>query len=306
MKPEHPLVSVCITTYNLEEHIGKTLDSVLTQETSFPFEIVVHDDASTDRTVEIIQEYEKQHPDMFKTIFQEKNIYRSHPGGLGHIFNSHLLPQTSGTYIAICDGDDYWTDDKKLEKQVRFMEQNPEYAGCFTNATVINEMSGEKSDYYKDLEEGAVDTRRAILNGGSTFPTSTLLFRKEDFISSPFFEQYEDFSKHHEYDTLFINCLIMVGDVAYIDDITAVYRRWPQGLYSGILDDSPARANMKERELYGNKKLLKIAPNHLKPYIRRKISIDALFIVRSKSGPGKWKHLLNLTMKELMKWVSGR
>lgn len=306
MKSDHLLVSVCITTYNLEEHIGKTLDSVLAQETSFPFEIVIHDDASTDRTVEIIREYVKQHPVKFKTIFQDNNIYRSHPGGLGHIFNSHLLPQTQGKYIAICDGDDYWTDNKKLEKQVRFMEQNPNYAGCFTNATVINEMTGEKSAYFKELQKGAVDTRRAILNGGSTFPTSTLLFRKEDFISSPFFEHYEDFSRHHEYDTLFINCLIMAGDVAYYDDITAVYRRWPQGLYSGILDDSSARADMKERELYGNKKLLKIAPDYLKPYIRRKISIDALFIVRNRTGRARWKHVPNLGIKEFTKWVLGK
>ena len=306
MKPELPLVSVCITTYNLEEHIGKTLDSVLAQDTSFPFEIVIHDDASTDKTVEIIREYEKQHPEKFTTIFQEKNIYRSHPGGLGHIFNSYLLPQTSGNYIAICDGDDYWTDSKKLEKQVAFMEKNTGYAGCFTNAIVKNEISGEKSDYYKSPSEGPVDVQKAILNGGSVFPTSTLLLKKKDFISSPFYKRYEEFSTHHEYDTLFIYCLIMAGQVAYIDDITAVYRRWPQGLYSGILNDSSARADMKERELYGNKKLLTIAPERLKPHIRRKISIDALFIVRNRKGPSKWKHIPNLTVKELFKWVLGK
>lgn len=304
MESGTPLVSVCITTYNLEKQIEETLDSILAQQTTFSFEIIVHDDASSDSTPGILKRYERDFPGKIKTILQKKNLYRSHPGGMGHIFNSHLLPETSGRYIAICDGDDYWTTNDKLESQYRCMKRNPTLSGCFTNVKVINEMTGETTLYYNSLDEGIVNGVDVILKGGSIASASTLFFCKERFKTSAFYEQYEVFSQHHEYDTLFVYCLIFAGPLYYIDEVTAIYRRWEQGLYSGILNEPLAISKIKEKEMLGNLKLLSIVPNHLQKALKRKISVDSLFILRHGTSLKRYKYLKNLTFKELFKWLT--
>jgi galactoside O-acetyltransferase len=123
---ERPLVSVSCLTYNQKNFIGKALDSFLMQKTSFPFEIVVHDDASTDGTAEIVREYAKKHPTIIKAIFQTENQFSK--DGIYPV--RFLLPVRKGKYVAECDGDDYWTDPLKLQKQFDFLEANPEYVMC--------------------------------------------------------------------------------------------------------------------------------------------------------------------------------
>lgn len=124
-----PVVSICCITYNHESYISQAIDSLLMQETDFPFEIIVHDDASTDGTTEIVLEYAGKYPNIIKPIIQTENQYTK--GGLINL--RFTFPKAKGEYVALCEGDDYWTDCTKLQKQVQFLEHHPEYVITYTD-----------------------------------------------------------------------------------------------------------------------------------------------------------------------------
>ncbi|MBI4315421.1 MAG: glycosyltransferase, partial [Chloroflexi bacterium] len=127
-----PLVSVRTVTYNHEGFIARCLEGILMQRTSFPFEVVVGEDCSTDRTREIVLAYAAEFPDKIRVITSERNV--------GGARNAVRVQQACrGKYQAFCEGDDYWVDPLKLQKQVNFMETHPEIPLCFHNAFVINE-----------------------------------------------------------------------------------------------------------------------------------------------------------------------
>lgn len=133
-------VSVCITTYNLESYIAQTLDSILRQETSFDYEVIVGDDFSTDRTREILLQYKAQYPDKIVLHFQEKNV--------GVNRNDYdLIHLAKGEYVAWCDGDDYWLTKDKLQKQVDILDANPEYSCVHTHWVDCYECDGTKSNF---------------------------------------------------------------------------------------------------------------------------------------------------------------
>ena len=130
-----PLVSVCCVTYNHASYIKKAIDSFLMQETDFPFEILIHDDSSTDGTTDIVMEYAEKYPGIIKPIIQTENQLSK--GGL--ICPRLVFPKTLGKYIALCDGDDYWTDKTKLQKQVSFLENNSDYVITYTDCRLFDE-----------------------------------------------------------------------------------------------------------------------------------------------------------------------
>lgn len=125
------VVSVLVITRNHENYINKALDSILSQQTKFRFEILVGDDASTDRTREIILDYSTRYPDIFRLFFHDENI--------GTTKNSYcLMTHARGKYLASCEGDDFWIDNDKLEQQVRILEENPEYIGCAHKVRLVD------------------------------------------------------------------------------------------------------------------------------------------------------------------------
>jgi glycosyltransferase involved in cell wall biosynthesis len=130
-----PLVSVACITYNHEKYIEDTIKGFLIQETDFSFEILIHDDASTDNTANIVREYAEKYPNIIKPIFQTENQY-SKGLKMNIAFN---FPRAKGKYIALCDGDDYWTDPKKLQIQVVFLEENPDYVITYTAVKAFDE-----------------------------------------------------------------------------------------------------------------------------------------------------------------------
>ena len=109
-----PLLSICCVTYNHKKYIRQCLDSFLMQKTNFKFEIIIHDDASTDGTADIIKEYYEKYPDIIKPIFQTENQFSQGKS----ISKTFIYPRIKGKYVALCEGDDYWTDPYKLQKQV--------------------------------------------------------------------------------------------------------------------------------------------------------------------------------------------
>ena len=129
------MVSICCITYNHEKYIKKTLDGFLNQETDFKFEILIHDDCSSDSTTKIIREYEKKYPDLIFPIYQKENQYSK---GI-KITPSFQFPRAKGKYIAMCEGDDYWKDKKKLQKQFNVMEKNENCSICTHIVQYIDE-----------------------------------------------------------------------------------------------------------------------------------------------------------------------
>lgn len=130
------MASIHCLTYNHEKYIAKALDGFLEQRTNFPYEILIHDDASTDGTQDIIREYERRHPDIIKPIYQTENQYAK---GV-KILREYNFPRATGKYLAFCEGDDYWSDKDKLQKQVDALEAHPECSLCTHFADV---MTGE-------------------------------------------------------------------------------------------------------------------------------------------------------------------
>lgn len=132
-KRSAPLVSIVCLAYNHAPFIQQTLDGFLRQETDFPFEVIVHDDASTDATATIIREYAARYPSLIKPIYQHENQYR-----LGAPVSTQLFAQARGRYIAYCEGDDYWTDPRKLQIQVDFLEHHRDYVMTYHDAFMFN------------------------------------------------------------------------------------------------------------------------------------------------------------------------
>ena len=128
--PQPLMVTIRCCTFNHEPYIRDCLEGFVMQKTNFRFEAIVHDDASTDGTAAIIKEYAEKYPDIIKPIFETENQYSKHDGSLGRIMNEH----THGKYVAYCEGDDYWIDPLKLQKQVDFLETHPDYSMCWTDA----------------------------------------------------------------------------------------------------------------------------------------------------------------------------
>ena len=126
-----PLVSIDCITYNHKQYIRDAIEGFLMQITNFPVEILIHDDASTDGTAEIIREYEKQYPWLIKPVYQTENQYSKHNSFIS--ISKIQYGRALGKYIAFCEGDDYWTDHYKLQKQVDFLESNVWVDNCLIN-----------------------------------------------------------------------------------------------------------------------------------------------------------------------------
>lgn len=172
----NPKVSVCCISFNQERYIQETIDGFLMQKTSFPFEVLIHDDASTDRTADIIREYEGKFPKIIKPIYQKENQYSK---GNRAILASFVYPRAKGKYIALCEGDDYWIDEHKLQMQVDFLENNSDYGMCFSNAEIINGNMETQILTPNIKKNKRISTKEIIKQGGMFVPTPSMVFRYE-------------------------------------------------------------------------------------------------------------------------------
>ena len=162
-----PLLSILSITYNHEKFIAQAIESWLMQKTDFEFEIVIGEDCSTDNTLQIIKEYQKEHPDLIKVITSEQNV-----GMQANFIRTYEACQ--GKYIALCEGDDYWTDPLKLQKQVDFLEENENYFITGHKAKIIDDGILKEEEYYV--------TNPVLIEewiGKLPFRTNTFVFRNK-------------------------------------------------------------------------------------------------------------------------------
>lgn len=148
MSENDVLVSVCCITYNHEKYIRNALEGFVNQKTSFSYEVIIHDDASTDSTAKIIREYEKKYPEIIKPIYQKENQYSRG----GRITPRFVYPQVKGKYMAFCEGDDFWTDPEKLQRQVEVLENHKNCAICFNKVEHTN-ISGERLGTFQPRDD---------------------------------------------------------------------------------------------------------------------------------------------------------
>jgi len=216
----NPLVSVCCVTYNHMRYIVQAIESFLNQKTNFPFEVIIHDDASSDGTSDVIREYADKRPDLIKPIFQTENQY-SRSRAISARF---VWPKCRGKYIALCEGDDYWTDPLKLQKQVDFLERNDAYSMCFHEADVLdNGVKTRNNDFRRDRTFTIQDMARRNIG---RIVTASCVFRNRTNTFPVWYAQLRslDWGLH------MINA--EYGKVYFMDEVMAVYRIHEGGVWS--------------------------------------------------------------------------
>lgn len=210
----NPLVSVCCIAYNHAPYIRQALDGVLMQKTEYPFEIIVHDDASTDGTTEVIREYEKKYPKIIKPIYERENQYSQGK----KMMIECTFPYATGKYIAVLECDDYWTDSHKLQKQVSYMENHPRCSGTFHAADWLGNKSVLKNDGHSKYEYNATP-QQVIAGGGEYCATSSLCFRAQYALDNPAFRNFFDVE---DYPLQIL--LSLRGELHYFPDTMSCYR----------------------------------------------------------------------------------
>jgi len=216
------MVTIMCITYNHEKFIAEALEGFINQKTNFRIEAIVHDDASTDGTAAIIREYAEKYPSIIKPIFETENLYSKKDGSLNRIMAAHIR----GHYVAYCEGDDYWTDPLKLQKQVDFLEAHPDYSLVAHNCIEIWEDGSREPKPYRQLEDGDV-TALEIMKS-CPFQTASLMLRAEILRSEKYMRAIN--YKISAGDRWLMMCCSYFGKVYCFKEIMSVYRKHPGGI----------------------------------------------------------------------------
>lgn len=225
------MVSICCLTYNHEKYVRQCLDGFVMQQTDFKFEIIIHDDASTDNTQEIIKEYTEKYPDLFVPKLQVENQFSK---GIRKILATFCLPLTKGKYIALCEGDDYWTDPLKLQKQVDFLELNPDYGLIHSCAKVYDEKNKQFS--HELMGSGFDDQDQLII--GNRIATLTACFRRD--LCEAYYRNIEISPSWKMGDYPMWLYISSHSKVNFLNEVTGVYR---------VLENSASHSKDPRREV---------------------------------------------------------
>jgi glycosyltransferase involved in cell wall biosynthesis len=240
-------VSVCVLTYNHENYIAQMLEGALMQQTDFEFEIVIGDDASTDATQDIIREYDRKRPGIIRAFLHSENQGPSEPrefAGRNNVLQ--LIKACKGEFVAMCEGDDFWTDPLKLQKQVDYLEQNPEISICHHNMMVIYE-DGSPEHFFNNPDQKAISTIEDILEDKWFFATASWMYRNY-FLNNDFAEWH---SKAAAGDWAIMIQLAAQGKIGYLADVMGVYRKHSAGL-SNVHSQTNLKFLKNRKEMFEN------------------------------------------------------
>ncbi|WP_025124803.1 glycosyltransferase [Myroides odoratimimus] len=222
-----PLVSISCITYNHGNYISEALDSFLDQVVDFPIEILVHDDASTDETTEIIREYEKKYPHIIKSVYQSENQYSK-----GVKVGKFNRERAVGKYYATCEGDDYWSDVNKLAFQISFLEKYEEFSFCCHRANIFNESekmyTGVIPESLHPIDSqygGLVIEHDVFFKKWVTQPLTTVI--RTDLVKKLPYKDYKFFRDFHTF-----YFLLFYGKGICFDEVWGVYRHHEGGVHS--------------------------------------------------------------------------
>lgn len=217
------VVSISCITYNHAPYIRQCLDGFMMQQTNFAFEVLIHDDASTDGTTEIIKEYEAKYPDIIKPIYEEENQWVKGRRGSA-VFN---FPRAKGKYIAMCEGDDYWTDPLKLQKQVDFLSRNTEMSmACHRTQVVACNNSHQEYIHPEEIDESRCFDLKELIEYKWIPRTLSILFCREvlDRINYQYYTNFFDIVLFYE--------ILACGKGFIFSDVMGVYRVHVNGTWS--------------------------------------------------------------------------
>lgn len=217
--PAHtPTVAVYMICYNCEAYIAQAIEGVLMQQTHFAVKLFIGDDASTDNTAGICKSYQAQYPDRIELIQHPKNV-----GAVQNAQSVYKACFSSGAaYIAMCEGDDYWTDPLKLQKQVNLLDANPQYALCFHEAVLLNMQKGALETYAQYHQD--VYATKEVLQIGAFVPTLSIVFRTAGF-------QFPDwYFKVSIGDIALVLMNSLKGDIVLLREKMGVYRKHEKGM----------------------------------------------------------------------------
>ena len=220
-----PMVSVCMLAYNVELYIGAAIEGVLQQQVDFQYELVIGKDASTDRTREICERYQRQYPKIIRVLTATQNL-----GIAGNA--ARTLPQCKGKYIAICDGDDVWTDPHKLSAQVKFLETHPDYGLSYSDVHTITDkgkpfIDPEQEDEPEHHAQGNIFIQ---LLHGNFITNSTAVFRRQ-LLDGFVIDTDRNYYIHDFFMWLHIS---LRSKVHFLPLATTAYRRHPGGVTNSI------------------------------------------------------------------------
>jgi glycosyltransferase involved in cell wall biosynthesis len=233
-----PLVSICTVAFNHENYIEKMIQSILNQKTNFDYELLIHDDASLDATTDIIKKYTIKYPNIIKPIFQKENQFSQ--GIRPNI--EYNIPRAEGKYLAFCDGDDYWCDPLKLQKQIDFLETNLEFSGCTHNTKISRERVENKSEEELVVYNPQKDiyTIEDFTKGEAYFHTTAYIFRfnenKKNYIL--------ELSKQIRGDWFRSILFASFGPIKYLDEVMSVYRIHDKGIWSELSEQEQVMKNL--------------------------------------------------------------
>lgn len=281
------MVTIRCLVYNHEPYLRDCLDGFVMQRANFRFEAIVHDDASTDGSAEIIREYAAKYPEIIKPILESENQYSKHDGSLKKMMDAH----TRGKYVAFCEGDDYWTDPMKLQKQVDYLEEHQEYSLCCTNYNVCDENNVVLQTFSSKQHDITLDD---------------LLYRNEIGTLTVVFRQklYNDYNfpikglRLGDY-PLWLH-LVMKGKCQCMEDNTASYR---------LLQESASHSSNKSKLLLFEYDVLQVIDYYArltgkKSYVKENVKNRLTHILNSSIYYG-YIRLLPFSFYDLLKDYGG-
>ena len=227
-------VSVLCTAYNHEKYIEKCLQGIIDQKTNFEFEILINDDHSDDKTADLIRMYESKYPKIIKPVYQTTNQYSK---GI-NIVDDILFPKSKGEYIAFCEGDDYWIDEHKLQRQYEFMENHKSCVMCVGN-TIIHDLENKEKDRLFNHWRKSKKLKKEDIFLGWNVHTSTYFIRR-NFLRIP-----DEFKKYWFGDYVRLTYNSSKGDVYYIPDIMSVYNHNNTNGLTNIFENSEIEKRKK-------------------------------------------------------------